>query len=400
MRTRPGTWPAMILAPSARRSGTPLKPGGAIRLLFACCRISLTVPVALGACREEVEPDMLAGPSASSINPPGPTPPPGFTNEQIAYTWNRDNPDGEIYLVYANGWTPTRLTTAPGAESELTWSPDGSKLAFVRTSGAVSQIHVMNADGGQDLNLSNGPSSDIHPVWSPDGQKILFQRYASVNFGNFVLKDWDVYVMSANGSSKTNLSQYLLAYDGDVRWSPDGSHIVFVSKRDGNSEVYRMNANGSAKLNLTQDVRPDSSPDWSPLGTKIAFVRKVGSIMRLHLMNTNGTGQVGYPLPDEEVALADRVRWSPDGAKLLVYSDTWSDVWTINDDGTGAVILLGIDIRHAGWSANGTRVVASSGDGPCAGTDIVVVNATGGGYHDLSPCDNFSADWPAWRPKP
>jgi hypothetical protein len=117
-------------------------------------------------------------------------------------------------------------------------------------------------------------------------------------------------------------------------------------------------------------------------------------------MNTNGSGQVGYPLPEEETGWGSQTRWSPNGGKILVYSDDWSNVWTVNADGSGGMVVLGGDYRHAGWSRDGTRVVASSGDGPCAGFDIVVKNAGGGGNQDLNPCNYFASDWPAWRPKP
>jgi Tol biopolymer transport system component len=375
----------------------------------AICRVSTTLGIGLaivaglGGCREQSEPSGLAGPSENvQPPPPGPTPTPGYTTEQIAYEWSagwEDDPTGEIYLVYANGSGPKRLTFAQGTESELAWSPDGSKLAFVRTVGGLGQIHAISADGSGDVNLSNSQTSDGHPSWSPNGQKILFQRYATVNSGIFVLKDWDVYVMNADGSGKTDLSQYTLAYDGDARWSPDGTQIVFVSRRDGNSEIYRMNADGSRKVNLTQNPVPDSMPDWSPQGNKIAFSRKLMSASHLDVMSTDGTGQIEFPLPDDQVfPMPTAVRWSPSGGKILAWGGT--GVWTVNADGSGGSVVFPMDTFHPAWSRDGSRVVASWGDGACPGLDLVVVQADGSGLQDLSPCDESTVRWAAWRPKP
>jgi len=62
----------------------------------------------------------------------------------------------------------------------------------------------------------------------------------------------EIYVMDADGSGQTNLTNNP-ALDFTPAWSSDGSKIAFVSDRDGNSEVYVMDAIGSGQTNLTNN---------------------------------------------------------------------------------------------------------------------------------------------------
>jgi TolB protein len=59
----------------------------------------------------------------------------------------------------------------------------------------------MNADGSNQTNLTNDPAPDTDPTWSPDGTKIAF---ISTRNGN-----QDIYVMNADGSNQTNLTNKL-----------------------------------------------------------------------------------------------------------------------------------------------------------------------------------------------
>ncbi len=55
------------------------------------------------------------------------------------------------------------------------------------------------------------------------------------------------------------------AGDGEPAWLPDGTKIAFTSDRDGNAEVYVMNANGSGQTNLTNNLAIDGEPSWGPI---------------------------------------------------------------------------------------------------------------------------------------
>jgi len=77
--------------------------------------------------------------------------------------------------------------------------------------------------------------------------------------------------MNADGSDQTNISQNA-ATDTAPAWSPDGTHILFVSDRDGNKEIYKMDASGANQTRLTNNPARDVAPSWTSDG-RIVFER-------------------------------------------------------------------------------------------------------------------------------
>jgi len=193
---------------------------------------------------------------------------------RIAFFSNRDG-NGEIYVMNADGTGLTNLTNNPGgdgdacwwgAEGDLVWSPDGTKIAFSAQREQEQgpplfwnkEIYVMNADGTGQTRLTNSRAQDVEPVWSPDGSRIAFTSQLTVVGGYS-----DIYVMNADGTGQAKLTNGA-GWDDSPSWSPDGSQIAFVSRRDGNADIYVMKADGTGLANLTNSAGDDVSPVWQP----------------------------------------------------------------------------------------------------------------------------------------
>ena len=133
------------------------------------------------------------------------------------------------------------------------------KIAFGSFRDGNFEIYVMNADGSNQTNLTNNPASDQGPSWSPDGTKIAFFS------GRDDPSTSEVYVMNADGSSQTRLT---FITNGWPAWSPDGTKITFTSNQGPNpfpGEIYVMNADGTGATRLTNNSATDQVSDWQPV---------------------------------------------------------------------------------------------------------------------------------------
>ena len=143
--------------------------------------------------------------------------------------------------------------------------------------------------------------------------------------GNF-----EIYVMDADGGNQENLTNHP-AYDGQPDWSPDGTKIAFVSRRDGRpSQVYVMDADGKNVIKLTEGPGEGGAPDWSPNGGKIAF--SVHDLVN-HIDVIDADGNNREKLEDQALYPS----WSPDGGEIAFVSfrDGHSEIYVIGVGGQG-----------------------------------------------------------------
>jgi len=256
---------------------------------------------------------------------------------QIAFVSDRDGND-EIYVINADGSSPTRLTNNAATDFEPAWSPNAQKIAFTsqRDDAHYYEIYVMEADGSHPTRLTNNPGENLAPAWSPDGKRIAFTSMG------------EVYVMNADGSSPTRLTYSPPDWDwaGEAAWSPDGSKIALTRASTGpycdpdglcssvtDYVISIMNADGTGIHNLASG----SGAAWSPDGTRIAF-RGDGGI---NVRNADGSSGRQVIAAIGGIHLA----WSPDGAKIAFdgaipyYSGAQWDIYVMNADGSGVVRL-------------------------------------------------------------
>ncbi len=103
---------------------------------------------------------------------------------QVKADRKKDQYDTALWLAVADGAEPPRRLTAGTRDSSPRWSPDGGRLAFVRSvekdgRAQPPQIHVMDMAGGEPRAVTEIPRGAGSPEWAPDGRTIAFSSTAT-----------------------------------------------------------------------------------------------------------------------------------------------------------------------------------------------------------------------------
>jgi len=170
----------------------------------------------------------------------------------LAYTGN----DGLYVLDLSTGVT-TRLQGTEGGDYRPNWSPDGRRLAFVRS--VVNEVFIINADGSGLTQVTNSPQYEILGGWTADETQIVL---ASVGADG-------VQVRLHNLASAVEQPMFPISSNkADLVVSPDGQWVAFTDRVTGMSNgLFVAHLDGTErKLVMLLEGMALYFPIWSPDG--------------------------------------------------------------------------------------------------------------------------------------
>jgi tricorn protease len=186
---------------------------------------------------------------------------------------------GEVFASSAkDGGEAHRVTFTPGAESQVSWAPDSTRIVYLSPRDAVNHVFLYDFTTRKETQLTHDALPDLDPRFSPDGKSIAFVRdrkeirifdvdskqerlVASGFFGGFggapftwsPDSKWiafessgkqslrNIYVVESNAGAPHQISFLANAHVSAIQWSPDGKFVLYeTSQRTEASQVARI----------------------------------------------------------------------------------------------------------------------------------------------------------------
>ena len=250
---------------------------------------------------------------------------PGYPTEMVsarkvdriawtAYEHGRRN----VYTASGPQFHALRVTSETkddGVElSDLSISDDGAIVVFVRGTppnregwvanptanpeGATRTIWAARTAGGAAWKLGEGTTPALSPdgrtvAYAKDGQIYRYSIGALARVGQVVA--WRPQRIDVGGPAQPDLNSVdqSLGHQRNLKWSPDGSKLAFVSNRVDHSLIGVYDVRTRSVKFLSPSVDHDSSPTWSPDGKRVAFIRRPGTPFGQQAHQ--GQGSIGNP---------------------------------------------------------------------------------------------------------
>jgi dipeptidyl aminopeptidase/acylaminoacyl peptidase len=298
-----------------------------------------------------------------------------------------------LWVARAPAYVPRQVTDNrddDGQElSGLTFSPDGTRLAWVRGGD-----HDANwpAEGGLAPDPAASPEEPKVTIWTAEvagGAPVKIGEgdtpALSVTGVLAFIKDHQVWTAPLDGKGAAKRLFFDRGHDSALVWSPDGSRLAFVSDRGDHAFIGVFAGADTPLTYLAPSTGRDGSPRWSDDGARIAFTRRPGlggapepmleeqpqpwSIWVASL--AGGAAQrvwaSGRTLADSypEVEGEANLTWAGDRLVFLSEADNWQHLYSVPASGGEPLLLTpgAFMVEHVSRSADGGAIIYDANTG-------------------------------------
>ena len=244
----------------------------------------------------------------------------------------RFSPDGKYIAYLAQLGNATELfarSLADGKTIQVTrlgshinsysWAPDSRRIALAGDKYGGYDLWIAGLDGSADR-LTTDARYEVFPSWTPDGTRLLYVRLDdrwldhevleidAVEGGTsrLIVNDTDFFDYQAGGTF------------GHPVISPDGTSLLFRSQRSGWINYWQVSLKGGAPRQIAAESVVQGGARWSPDGKSVLYLSLQNGTQELRVVDIAG-GPSRLVAKPADMGLVSNGEWSPDG-KLIAYT--------------------------------------------------------------------------------
>jgi eukaryotic-like serine/threonine-protein kinase len=180
---------------------------------------------------------------------------------QIVYFQAEVGPNGDLWVIPAEGGTASRLTWDLREGGWPVWTPDGRAIIYSSARAGSRTLWQVPAAGGEPVALTTGAGEDDQPDITADGTRVTYTN---------VRNTWNLRVRDLAAGTERSLLQRGVEMQFPA-FSPDGSRIAFFGRADYAVAIFTIAPDGSDLRQLTFGRELNHQPRWGPDGQDIYF---------------------------------------------------------------------------------------------------------------------------------